>query len=259
MLEIGLATEAKQDNILTAVNTFKGIIPYGYKLITKAGVSTFTVPEGVTRVWVSGVGGGAGGGGGSSYNSTSYGGGGGAGAFGFRIPFTVKPNQEITVTVGGGGVGGAAGGVGLVGGTGGNGGASSFGNLLTLGGGNGGTGALGNSNGAVGNGGVFRTNVVVLGTSSNYYSEHTMLFSKCGSKGSIGSSATAATTFPGTQTPSNEAERLLIQIRSILVFLADTTAIFTKGDGGKGGVGSGNSGNSGNSGFMLIEWGGIVQ
>ncbi|MFZ5936575.1 hypothetical protein ACOKS3_17310 [Pseudomonas sp. HS6-2] len=70
---------------------------------------SFTVPVGVTQIWVSGCA--AGGGGGSSLatNSSSFctgGSGGGAGQSVRRTPLTVSPGQVIAVTIGLGGSGG---------------------------------------------------------------------------------------------------------------------------------------------------------
>jgi hypothetical protein len=101
-----------------------------------AGTYTFTVPNGVTKVWAQVWGGGAGAGGASSTTSTG-GTGGGAGGFTSGI-FGVTPGQQIPLTVGAGGTPGAA-----AGGTGGNGGTSSFGALCSA---TGGTGGAGNAN-----------------------------------------------------------------------------------------------------------------
>lgn len=100
---------------------------------------TFTVPAGITTVWVSMCGGGGGGGGGSN----SGGGGGGADAI-IAVPVNVTPTQTITVTVGSGGTPNTGGGT------------SSFGTLNTSGGGagsgvsGGGAGGVGGSKGSAG-------------------------------------------------------------------------------------------------------------
>ena len=60
---------------------------------------TFTVPAGITTVYVTMV---AGGGGGATGGSDGTGGG-GSGAFCVKSPHTVTPSAELTVTVGGGG------------------------------------------------------------------------------------------------------------------------------------------------------------
>lgn len=101
----------------------------------------FTVPAGVTTIYVSGCGGGGGGGGARPVSSNNCGGagGGGAGQSAIRVPLAVVPGQVIAITVGGSGVGGAISNSGTAGG------ASSVGALLTLNGGQGGSvsGAVG--------------------------------------------------------------------------------------------------------------------
>lgn len=90
----------------------------------------FTVPNGVTAVRVTALGGGGAGG----YHSTMPSGGGGAGATAVSIVTGLTPGQVIPVTVGAGGV------VPSSYGNGGNGGTSSFGSYMTAGGGAGGNG-----------------------------------------------------------------------------------------------------------------------
>lgn len=68
----------------------------GKDIFTTSG--TFTVPAGVTQLYVSGCGAGGGG-------STIFGCGGGAGASAYRTPITVTAGQSITVTIGTGGIG----------------------------------------------------------------------------------------------------------------------------------------------------------
>ena len=68
----------------------------GKQVMTVSGV--WTVPEGVTQVYVSQCGGGGGG-------SAVYGCGGGAGAGVYRQPVTVTPGETIACTVGAGGLG----------------------------------------------------------------------------------------------------------------------------------------------------------
>jgi hypothetical protein len=92
---------------------------------------SFTVPDGVTTLYVSGCGGGGGGGGSqTSINATVAGSGGGSGG-GFieKFAMNVTPGQVINAIVGAGGSGGAAGG-----GTGFAGGTSSFGVVSLQGG-----------------------------------------------------------------------------------------------------------------------------
>lgn len=68
----------------------------GKNIFTTSG--TFTVPAGVTQIYVSGCGGGGGG-------SSVYGCGGGGGASIYRRPITVTPGQSISYVVGSGGSG----------------------------------------------------------------------------------------------------------------------------------------------------------
>ncbi|MBT2869544.1 hypothetical protein JQK19_20155 [Chromobacterium violaceum] len=116
----------------------------------------FTVPDGVTRIYVSGCGGGGGGGGSSSGNSSwmASGGGGGAGASVLRQDYAVKPGQTLNIIIGGagsGGIGGTANTGGSVGSNGTKGGDTSITEInLNLAGGGGGMG--GNTPGTWGNG-----------------------------------------------------------------------------------------------------------
>jgi len=125
-----------------SITTSAGSVIHGKQMFTSSG--TFTVPDGVTEVWVSMCGGGGGGGGGGgSYNAISGAGGGGAAAY-LAKAVTVTSGESITITIG------AAGSAGASGGSGGSGGTSSFGSRLSCaGGGGGGTGlsASGTSSG----------------------------------------------------------------------------------------------------------------
>ena len=112
---------------------------------------TWTVPDGVTKIIVTGCGGGGGGSRyiddwSSSYCSQGYGGGGGGGIL--NRPFNVTPGLVFTITIGSGGAGFVGGGVG----SGSNGGATTFsatGISATLGGGSG-AGAGGTVSGVAG-------------------------------------------------------------------------------------------------------------
>jgi hypothetical protein len=106
-----------------------------YELFTSSG--TFTVPGGITTVYLTMVGGGGGGASGQT-GLNSYGGGGGAGGQTIIFyPLTVTPADSITVTVGAAANGGAS-----LGANGSNGVASAFGTLSAAGG-SGGTGITG--------------------------------------------------------------------------------------------------------------------
>jgi hypothetical protein len=80
---------------------------------------TFTIPSGISLVFVTGCGGGGGGG--------VYGGGGGASVI--KVPFNVTPGQNISITIGSGGAGQTSSGNPT------NGGNTSFGTYLVLNGG----------------------------------------------------------------------------------------------------------------------------
>ncbi|HFT5240684.1 hypothetical protein ACSMDF_07630 [Yersinia enterocolitica] len=91
---------------VAAARTNLGLSPHGFSRFTSNG--SFTVPAGVTQIFVSGCA--AGGGGGSSLatNSSSFvtgGSGGGAGQPAMSVPITVTPGQVIPVTIGTGGSG----------------------------------------------------------------------------------------------------------------------------------------------------------
>jgi len=74
---------------------------------------SFTVPVGVSTIWISGVAGGGGGGGGSSNIGASsfgsFGGGGGSGQAAFKKIQPVTQGEVIAITIGLGGVGGTGG------------------------------------------------------------------------------------------------------------------------------------------------------
>lgn len=110
-------------NILSDVS-----IQRGCQTFTTNG--SFTVPDGVTTIYVSGSAGGGGGGGG--YSSSNSGQGGGAGQSIMKQPYQVSPGDVIAITIGSTG---SAGGVGAAGGQGGN---TVIGALATLNGGGGG-------------------------------------------------------------------------------------------------------------------------
>ena len=110
---------------------------------------TFTVPAGITTVWITASGSGGGGGGGGSYSGMPGGNGGAGGSgkcvIGYQISVTPGNSYPITVCVGG--VGGSHDKAG------GDGGSSSFGSSLTvIGGGGGGGGSIAYSNGGAGKG-----------------------------------------------------------------------------------------------------------
>lgn len=133
-----LATTAFVQSAATSV--------HGKQKFTSNG--TFTVPAGVTTIYVTAVGGGGGGAIGSM--DINGGGGGGGGAATYMQPFTVTAGSSHAITVGSGGAGNT-------GGAGGTGGITSVGTLVTCAGGvggaiNGAGGAAGGAGGANGAG-----------------------------------------------------------------------------------------------------------
>lgn len=134
------AVKGRDQDLLDALLGVKNIARF-----TSSG--SFTVPAGVTKLWVSGCA--AGGGGGFSSNTTANvsggGGGGGAGQALIRTPFTVTSGQVIAITIGSGG------------GSGTNGGNTVIGSLATLLGGTAGNpgsnGTAGTAFGGIGGGG----------------------------------------------------------------------------------------------------------
>ncbi len=110
-------------NILSDVT-----IPRGSQTFNSNG--NFTVPDGITTIYVSASAGGGGGGGG--YSSSNSGEGGGGGQAILKQPYQVNPGDVISITIGIGGSGGAPGVAGS------NGGNTAIGSLITLNGGFGG-------------------------------------------------------------------------------------------------------------------------
>ena len=108
----------------------------------------FTAPTGVTKVYLTMVGGGAGGGGGPA--SSGSGGGGSGGATLINYPYTVVPSSTYAVNVGVKGTGGTAGSAGVPSGDGSDGESSTFNSAVTAQGGNHGHGAVQAGQGAGG-------------------------------------------------------------------------------------------------------------
>lgn len=163
---------------------------------------SFTVPDGVSMVYISGCGGGGGGGGGENGGLGSGGGGaggGGAGAMMLKHPIVVVPGEVCTVTIGAAGAGGARQAPGTAGG------ATSFarptGPTLAMAGGAGGSdgvvgitgsgvvaGGAGGAGGGAANGGAINSGVggsiVIAGTS-----ESTIVWANNGPGGGGGGSS----------------------------------------------------------------------
>lgn len=124
----------------------------GAQKFTQSG--TFTVPPGVTKVYISAAAGGGGGGGGGGRSSVAResggAGGGAAGRSTIKEAVSVTGGQQISVTIGSGGAGGSSGQIRGNGGNGGSGGTTSFGSLLSLSGGAGGGGGSASGSGGSG-------------------------------------------------------------------------------------------------------------
>jgi hypothetical protein len=118
------------------------------------GVTSWTVPAGVTSVNVLVVGGGGGGGGSSDRTA----GGGGAGGFRCVANVPVIPGQVYGITVGNGGAGGSGGAAGGLGGT------SAFGSVIVSNGGGGGGGNSGAASSGGSGGGKFHGATAFVGT-----------------------------------------------------------------------------------------------
>jgi len=127
LVEVEAALTKYVCNGLNGSNS-NGVSLSGVQFFLTAGTFTWTVPAGISKVWIKVVGGGGGGG---SSTSGRYGGGGGGGAYAEGF-LSVTPSTVATVTVGGGGGGGSSSG-------GATGGASNFNGLTIAGGGIGGT------------------------------------------------------------------------------------------------------------------------
>jgi len=159
----GDATAANQNTILSRIGTsgdaasMSGSLFAGQQAIynkipqsksqkfTSSG--TFSVPVGVTLVWVTALGAGGGGGGGGSLSGgsgTGGGGGGGGGELKYKVSQIVTSETNINVIVGAGGAGGGGNINGKAGGS------TSFGTTIGTAGGRGGGGG-----GGAGNGGAF--------------------------------------------------------------------------------------------------------
>lgn len=214
---------------------------HGIEKIVSSG--KFTVPDGVTKIYVSGCApGGGGGAGGCRTNTAEFGGGGGGGGAGQSIikqPLSVKPGEVIDIMIGSPGLGGKTkqgddGEFGLDGGD------LTFGSYFTLkggrgggagGGGNnrcyGGYGGAGYPDGGMGNDGD-RTNTDILGTGGGGAGASCSFGGGGGSvRSSIGGSGAG---IPGLKSYGN-------------------------GSGGGGGsTGINGNGGNGSEGLLIVEW-----
>ncbi|WP_260448377.1 phage tail protein [Burkholderia cenocepacia] len=213
---------------------------------------SFTVPIGITTIWVSGcsAGGGGGAGGATAGHSTLVGGGGGGGGGAGQslqpTPYAVTPGQVIAITIGAGGIGASAPGSGdNAGGNGTSGGTTIVGSLVSLsgaGGGFGGGAAAANqlgSGGAGGNGGVGFPGGSG-GLDSNYTGN-----GGAGASGGFGGGGGSGRAGAGASPVGGMS--------------AAVTGNYGGGGGGGGGAYGtnaepGSAGGNGASGFILIEW-----
>lgn len=196
----------------------------GTQVFTSSG--TFTAPTGITRVYVTMVGGGGGGGGGGNPNG---GGGGGSGAYILHMPYAVTAGSNYAVTISTGGTGGTPTN------NGGSGGTTYFATLSVLGG----TGGFANGSGGTAGLGIAGTGSAPTGggqpTTSGFTGGAKSGATGGGGAGSIfGVGASGST--GGAGTGSN----------------ADANT----GTGGGGGneLGASNSGGNGASGMVIIRY-----
>ena len=199
------------------------------QLFTSSG--TFTAPTGVTKVYLTMIGGGGGGGG---SDTAAAGGGGGAGAWVINYPFTVTPGNNYTVTIGAGGAGstGAGNPPGSTGGT------TSFDTVSVLGGGGGNSGG---GNGGTGAGGYDASaSVSTAGTTGGGFS----------GKGGNGALRSGNTGGGGGGSPFGTGANGASTLTNGNNAAANTGA----GGGGSGNGGGIVTGGNGGSGLVLVEW-----
>jgi hypothetical protein len=190
---------------------------------TTAGITTFTVPAGITKVKVTVVGGGGAGGGATSGCSDGIGAGGAGGGAAIKIVSGLTPGGTVSVTVG-------AGGTAVSGGTGNTGGTSSFGAYCSA------TGGVGGGAGAAGTG---TPNVGGIGSSGD--------LNCSGGPGFIGNSNLSG---------SGGYTILGGGARGITSNSASGTIGGTYGGGGSGGKTNGGavSGGAGGVGTVIVEY-----
>lgn len=221
-------------------------LPVRVARLTASG--SFTVPAGVTTLYLTGCAGGGGGGGGASSSNNSSastsGGSGGAGQAAIKTPVTVTPGQVISYTIASGGAGGSGGATGINGNSGSSGGSTIFGSLLTLSGGSaGGPGVYGTTtiNGGSGGAGFPAggngMSAVPTGTNFVIYAS-----GGAGASTAFGGGGAAGIAGGASSTPGGDA--------------------FGYGASGGGGgafitlgqTGTGKNGGAGAPGILIVEW-----
>ncbi len=202
---------------------------------------TFTVPQGIGIVYLTGCGAGGGGGGGGGSSSTTVGvagGGGGAGRFTLKQPVSVTAGQVLSVVVGGAGLGGVSGTPSVKGGDGLNGGASSFAGV-TLQGGSGGKGGTSSVGSGMSDGGVGYPN----GGKAAPHSYSPLVYSLGGAGSSCPYGGGGAGGASSSGAPS----------------AGGSGYGYGAGGGGGGGMiavpsGNGTAGGNGSPGLVMLEW-----
>ena len=224
------------------------------QMFTSSG--TFTVPSGVSMVWVTLQGGGGGGGGGGNANGAyGYGaGGGGGGQFILRMPYNVSLGQDISVVVGAGGAGGTGTSAVNFGSGGGNGGSSQFGSLIAYGGGGGsGSGGGGGPTGVTGGSSANKVSGAAGGSgcAGQCYGNTGGSVPGAMPGGAAGSSYGAGGGGGASYSGQGGAGGAGTSCTA-----GSAGSGYGAGGGGGGGVNSGTgcNGGAGSSGFVLVEW-----
>lgn len=214
-------------------------LPTGLELFTSTG--TFTAPVGVTKVFVTMVGGGGGGHGGTL--NTNAGGGGGAGAYIIQAHCDVVAESGYTVTVGAKGTGSVTGSSPT------NGGASSFAGAswtITCNGGSGGGGPTGGAGGTSSGSATGTTNTNNVAVAGGVLSTIAGADGGAGDDGDDAGGGGGAGSFWGAGGNGAGADAVG----------GDSTAGSGFGTGGGGGSSeTAEVGKDGTAGFVLVQWG----